>query len=430
MKPNLPLVVVILWSLLLPAAQEQAPDEANRLLQLARQAYVQNDHPAFLRLCLRVLELRPHHPHPRFLHMLAAAHARNGRSEEAFQWLRRLVALGVDTGIAAEPDFAVLHDQPPWSELLTALADLHRPGGRVRRRLTLPQRDLLTEGVVYDAPRRRFLVSSVYRRKIVAWDEASGRSRDFSRPGDGLYSVLGMKIDAARNRLWACSTALPLAPGFREAQRGRAALVLYDLATERRLGVFPLPADGREHILGDLTVVANGDVYASDSATPTIYRLPAGGRVVEPFLADGPFLNLQGLDGTPDGRFLLVADYVRGIFRVDTRSRECRPLDYPEEMALVGIDGLCVHDNHLIAVQNGIEPARVVRLAVDPTWSTVQRLTVLAANAADFAEPTLGTIVGNRFCFVANSQWGAFDEHNRRPPAPGRKRPVILEVDL
>ena len=53
---------------------------------------------------------------------------------------------------------------------------------------------------------------------------------------------------------------------------------------------------------------------------------------------------------------------------------------------------------------------------------------ILARNLPDFDEPTLGTIVGDEFLFVANSHWGRFDRDGNLPE--DLSGPVVLKIQL
>jgi hypothetical protein len=54
----------------------------------------------------------------------------------------------------------------------------------------------------------------------------------------------------------------------------------------------------------------------------------------------------------------------------------------------------------------------------------------LEQNHPRYREPTLGTLVGARFFYVANSQWGSFDENGVLAPLDRLQAPVILDVRL
>src|SRR6185369_6980742 len=100
------------------------------------------------------------------------------------------------------------------------------------------------------------------------------------------------------------------------------------------------PSDGAPHALGDVVLTRAGDVYASDSRAPAIYRIRAGADTLEQFLASPLLLSAQGMALDREERTMYVADYARGILRVDLASREVRLVPAADTVLTLGIDGL------------------------------------------------------------------------------------------
>ena len=103
--------------------------------------------------------------------------------------------------------------------------------------------------------------------------------------------------------------------------------------------------------------------------------------------------------------------------------------DAPNSTTL-GCDGIAWFEHSIIAVQNGVSPARVMRFDLDPSGTRIARADVIDRNLAVADEPTIGTIVGDEFVYVANSQWDKYAEDGSRKPGTSLKRPVLLAVPL
>ena len=69
-----------------------------------------------------------------------------------------------------------------------------------------------------------------------------------------------------------------------------------------------------------------------------------------------------------------------------------------------GIDGLYYYQDHLIAIQNGTVPTRVLRIAIDKTKGVLTTVQPLEANQPEMAWPTFGAVSGDAVYFIANSQ--------------------------
>src|SRR5687768_15158028 len=66
--------------------------------------------------------------------------------------------------------------------------------------------DFIPEGITYDPSTKTFFLGSTFKRKIVAID-AAGKVRDFTTEAqDGIYGVLGMRVDPKTRTLWAISS--------------------------------------------------------------------------------------------------------------------------------------------------------------------------------------------------------------------------------
>ena len=102
----------------------------------------------------------------------------------------------------------------------------------------------------------------------------------------------------------------------------------------------------------------------------------------------------------------------------------------PDDVTLLGIDGLACYGNRLLAIQNGIQPHRVIQFYLSKEADGIERAEVLEANNPRFIEPTLGTVVGDTYYYIANSQWNRFDENGQLPDTAELQAPVILKMVL
>jgi hypothetical protein len=84
----------------------------------------------------------------------------------------------------------------------------------------------------------------------------------------------------------------------------------------------------------------------------------------------------------------------------------------------------------LIAIQNGVNPNRLIRLWLSPDQKQCNNFAVIEANNPLFDEPTLGVIVKDTFYFIANSQWEKVDDKGQLAPADKLQNALILKVKL
>jgi sugar lactone lactonase YvrE len=419
---------LILFVVLVINVNAQSAGDIAKSRELENKAaanYKAGEYPAYLSNLQRASDLRPNHP--RLLYNLAGAYALNGKTDESIALIRRIVTMGLYFPFEKDDDFKSLGQQK--IDYVRSLAEVNkRAVNASTRAFTLPDKEFIPEGIAYDPVNGRFFVGSIHKGKIVSIAK-NGTVSDFSSAGDGLWSVSGMKVDAGRRILWASTTAFPQMEGLRASDEGKAGVFKYDLETGKLLNKYLLPNTPEKHALGDLTIDKTGRIYATDSVAPVIYTVPPGGNSLEVFLRDPVFSSLQGLTFTRDEKILFVADYSKGIFRIDLPSKAITQIKPSQYVTLLGIDGLYFHGDTLIAIQNGVNPQRVIVIGLNRDKTEALATKTLEANHADFFEPTLGVLVGNNFYYVANSQWPLVSEKGVLT-AEKLREPVVLKLDL
>ncbi len=420
-------VFINLFPISLSAQETSSLARAQQFEKQAGEAFQKKDFAAFLLNIRQASELRPNHP--RLLYTLAKAYALSDNPAEAVKLLERLARMGMLTRFENDKDFENRIAADDFQKIKNLFAVNRQPLNQSLRAFTLPEKDLVAESVAYDSVSKSFFVSSINQRKIVSIDR-DGKTKEFSSPADNLWSALGMKIDEKRRLLWVCTTALPQMRGFQKSDEGTSGVFKYDLKSGKLLKKYLLPTGAGKHGLGDLVIGKNGDVFATDSASPTIYRVNAKSDEIEVFLTDKSFASLQGLTFTPDEKRLFVADYSLGIFSVEMATKKITWLTPAAEVAVLGIDGLYFHNGKLVAVQNGTNPQRVARFSLSKDNLQILASEALEANHADFAEPTLGVLIGDDFYFVAASGWETIDEKGELAEAAKLREPVILRLKL
>jgi hypothetical protein len=185
------------------------------------------------------------------------------------------------------------------------------------------------------------------------------------------------------------------------------------------------PQGGGYHKMGGF-----GGVYATDSRAPTIYRVPLCGDTLERFVESPLLLSAQGLAAAPDGRTLYVADYARGIIRVDLKTRKAVLLPVADPVLALGIDALSWTGAGLVGVQNGVTPQRVVRLTLDDAGRRIVRSEVLDRAHPAYDEPTLSVVAGDELYYIADGQWERFGEDGSVADSSVLRPTVVLRLRL
>ena len=378
----------------------------------------------------------------------AARSARAWPTQPAYQWARvviglrlkdpatildaltRYADLGLGRNLTADTALARYAALPAFQAVAARHAAQLAPLTRGRAIAVLPDSTFFPEGMDFD-PRTGFVyVASIRHRTIAELTLRGDYVRELlPRGGAGLGAILAVRADPQRGVLWATMSGLPQMQGFQPTDSLIHALVRIRMPDGEIDGRWDLPVVAGGHTLGDVAIGPLGDVFMSDSRDPVLYKLPADGGGLQPY-RHPLFRSLQGVAPAPSAREVFVADYSHGILKVDVISGEVLRLGDAPGSTSLGIDGLVWYQGALIAVQNGVVPPRVVRFELDSGWTRFVRAEVLDQNLPVADEPTIGTMIGDNFVYVANSQWEKYDDAGVLRPGSALRRPVLLSVSV
>jgi len=420
MLPMLPNKVYPFLLLVLFSNQSLADAYADARGELIA-AYQAQDFAAMQVAANKGLQARPDYPGALF--NLAFAKTLDDDPAGALKILEGLVAAGVDYGVADIEELAALQSLPEWLAYAATVQALNEPFGDATVAFRYAASDFVPEGIAVDG--NDLLLGSIRYGYIERL--GSQRATLTSPDAAGHWSVFGMRMGPAGG-LWYVSAAVPEYANVDAGNIGSTGLFRLDLETGETTVRAMLPKQDAAKVLGDLVFADDNTIYATESLTGALYRYTIDKDELRQVIEPGTLRSMQGLVPDQSGEYLYVADYVGGLFRVHLADYSVQPVVGNEHTSLYGIDGLYRYGNELIAIQNGIRPNRVVAFSLGEDGLSVSSTRVLARNLPDFDDPTLGTIVGDEFLFVANSHWGRFDREGNLPEA--LTGPVILKVKL
>lgn len=351
------------------------------------------------------------------LWLIAESHAQQGDRAAAIAALERVAESRIGFTVSAESRLSRFAGDPEFDRVAARLAATAPAVRRGRTVATVTVPGLIPEGIAADPASGRLFLGDMNNRRIWAIGR-DGRARQFGAPL--IYRPLGMKVDAARRVLWVATT-----DAFWASQPPGARLMALDLAT----GAVNRTVGGPARSFNDLAVARDGTVYATDSLAGAVYRLAPGSETLERIAADSPMNYANGITLTDDGTALYVAQGL-SLRRIELATGAVTALAQPSDLGLLAIDGLYWHRGRLIAVQNGGGPGRIIALDLSADGRSITGWQVLEAGDPGFDLPTTGTLAGDRFIFIANSQLRRLGNDGRLTEGPPLRPVRLIELVL
>lgn len=407
------------------AQPDSTKHEATYYLNLAYQAHAAQNYVEFLANSRKVFELRPNNPNAAY--NLACSYALTGKSDSSLALLNRLADVGFDYGVAQDEDLKTIREGAAYDSLTMKIKRMKSPINHSKVAFVIGEKDLIPENIAYDPVTRTFYAGSLYRRKIVAVTP-EGKGRDFTTEGqDGLWAVLGMKVDATRWVLWVVSSAENEMKDAKPEEFGKKTGVFkYDLGTGRLIKKYLVNDTAHWHLLNDLVLDSRGDVFISDTFGGSVWVIRADKDTLEPFVKPENLVGANGITLSTDERYLFVA-YFSGIAVIDLSSKQAVDIAYRAPIALAYADGLYFYRGSLVAIQT--DQHRVNRYYLSADYEGVDSVKVIEAYNPNFDYPTTGVLVDSTLYYIANSQYMSYD-NGMLFPTEKLHEVVILRTEL
>ena len=385
--------------------RSQSFDEYRTGYQKAVEASARGDFESSLTHYRSLLSIIPNNP--RTLYQIARHHAFLNEDQKAVETLTKLTTMGVVSEAAQDTAFKSLKNHPQFNRIIKQIESMKKPVNHSQSAFTIADKELIPEGIAYDPVTSLFFFGSIPKCKIISVKE-DGVIEEFTREKqEGLRSVLGMKVDPHRRILWAASIVGNAPPAeIDSTERGWSGVFQYDLESANLIKKYTIHKMGESHLLNDLVVTREGDVYITDTNYHAVYRILANKDSLELYLEPGHLIYPNGIALSADEQQLYVAS-MGTIKRIDIKTGRVEPLHQPQTCSMYGIDGLYFHNNTLIAVQNSMN--RVCRFQLNRKGDGVKDVEILEANNPELDIPTTGSIVDDDFYYIANCALRAFN---------------------
>lgn len=382
------------------AAAQTAP--APTLVEVstkAREARLKGDIPTWLDFARKSLALTPDHPD--ILISVARAHAAAVLHDQALHYLEEAARRGAAIDAERFVEFKPIASSPRFQLIADRLKHNAAAVSQPVVVADLPDRE--SEGIAYDPVSQRLFTGTADGNLLAV--SMDGAVAPFAS-GDGLRQVLGVKVDAARRRLWVVNGRYPdvtYTDATRPADTGTGGVRAYDLDSGQLVAA--VERDDRPdlvHGFNDLVIAPDGGIFVTDTNTSAVYHLAPGGQTLELFLRDQRMTFPNGIAASPDGRTIYVA-HTEGLSAIDVATKARTLLPVPADGSVNSIDGLLLAEGIFYGVQNSPYMNRIVAAALARDGKSIARVWSVSAHAPAEYSKTTAAIAGRYLYMVGGT---------------------------
>nr|WP_298999709.1 hypothetical protein [uncultured Allomuricauda sp.] len=374
--------------------------DLNSIYKESMEAHKNKDYTKFVALNKEALKLHP--SQPTFLYNLAAGYSLVDSLENAYQTLKRLLSWNNKIDYQKDADFNNFLISNRYTRSLDSLVNYYGQVKEVGKDYALfKDKRHLEDLVLLDS---LLFVTDVYHGELLRYNTKKNEVaivKAFDLP------VLALASKPNSNSVWV-STAKILQSKKKGLPSSAPEIIEIDTFKGKIKSRIPLDDD---FVGGSMVFDRDDNLYISNSTKPEIIIIDTKTNTIRQKLPVDDGFNLQGITIDLDRNILYVADYIKGVAKVDiTKDYQITWLQ-SDNFLFKGIDGLAhVKGNQLLAIQNNSNPKRVIQLEVD--GSAIETVTLLDNNLNTTSEPTNGKYYEKLgFLYLANSSWPHYDKN-------------------
>lgn len=374
--------------------------DLNSIYKESIEAHSNQDYGKFVVLNKEALKLHP--SQPTILYNLAAGYSLTNSLQDTYQILRNLLSWNNTIGYEKDTDFNNLLSSDKYSRTLDSLVKSYGRAIRTGKEYALFKGKRHLENlIVLDS---LLFATDVYHGELISYNIKNKKVeviKEFDLP------VLAIASNSNPESIWV-STAKISQSKKKGGQSSTPEIIEIDALKRKVKSRIPLE---NKVVAGSMAFDKQGHLYVSNSSKPEVIIIDTQAKTIKSKIPmDGGF-NLQGLTVDLDKNILYIADYIRGIARVDIEDNHQVTWLESKNFLLKGIDGLTyIKDNQLIAVQNNSTPKRVFKIKTK--GMAVDTVTFLDNNLDTDGEPTNGKYFEKLgFLYISNSPWPHYDKN-------------------
>lgn len=365
-------------------------------------AHKAKDYPEFQRLNLEALKIHP--SHPSILYNLAVSQALNGELETSYTTLVNLLSWKSDLEFESDADLSVLVKDKKWEARLKNKKNLFSKTKSSSTPIAVLEKKYHLEDVL--KIEHNLYLTDVRHGFLLEYDVKKQIAKELMRlPGAAMAIIQSRSND----HIWVSSSMMSNYIDFKKEEEHQSFLYKINVRTSTITAKIPIP---NKSVVGSMVLLGN-TLYATNSVAPEILVINIDSHAVEKVVSIKSAFNLQGVTLDHTGNYLYVADYIKGIAKIDPKNPQDIAWSDSKEYLLKGIDGLTyVDETTLIGIQNNSTPKKVIKITHHNL--KVSEVTLLDNALPLHGEPTNGKYSKEEgFLYIANSPWPFYDRNSQ-----------------
>lgn len=416
-------------------AQSSLVDEVNKIdnvQQLIKMAGEAGKNDSYARqevILKRLVALRPYNPDFKFA--LVKAYAQQDKKSEAYNDLIMMQKAGLSYPMDGIEGFEKIKTTKVYDYIEEGMTENGKPFGAGKKYFEVNDAysGMLFENMAYDETAQRFLLGSIRTGSVYQYTEQGG-FKEFitpAHPVNGPWGIIDIVTDTPADILWTASATMPHYSGTSQANIGQAMISKFKLSTGELIQNYSMAKSETPMLFSQLHVSKGHNLYFSNVFSSDVFKIVKDSESVEPVFSLSSLKNIKAITSNSDETILYVSDYDLGIFVINLETKQTAPLMRNQQGFFAGINDLFYDEGDLIAIQSGVQPARLMRYVLKQDL-LLQNMFPIEASQPSFNALGNGTLAGDYVYYAANSQWSKTDPMGRLLPEQSWEPLVIMKT--
>ncbi len=379
----------------------------------------------------RLVVLRPHNPNLKFA--LAKAYAMVDDKTKSYNTLVEMQNAGLSYPTAGHEEFKNITGTPVYDYIEEGMEVNGKPygAGKVVGKVSEHYSGMLFENIAYDAKNERFLLASIRSGAIYELN----KNQEFKEiiaagdPATGPWGAVDLVIDEANDLLWVASSTMPQYTGTTQANFGQSMITKYQLSSLEILQGFALKGAQEPMLFSALHLSEQGNLYFVNLFNNQTFKVAKDADSIEALLVLKNLSAIKSITTNSDENILYVSDYDLGVFAIDLETQKIGQIGSSSKGFTAGYDDVFYHQGDLVVIQNGVSPARIMRLVLQKDVLLVNMFP-LEAGREEFAALSKGVLSGNDLFYIANSQWDKMELSGLLSEGEQWEELLIMQTDV